>query len=116
MAERGTADPPGSAGVGGLAARLRDFVHLPGDVALARLSYGLKRPVFALPIYRYSLAGGGAMTLEVAPSDSWPGDAALGADIVKGSFCFDDRRITDPAPRWAPVGAAPEWLRVRLGG
>ena len=42
--------------VGGIG-RLGALRHLPRDLALARLAYALKRPLFALPVYRLVLAG-----------------------------------------------------------
>ncbi|MEE8535747.1 MAG: heparinase II/III family protein [Kiloniellales bacterium] len=97
-------------GASGFAERLRDLAHLPRELALARLGYDLKRPVFALPLYRYSLAGATATSLTIDPSDSWPGDAAIGAGIVEGVFAFSGRRIAHPAPLWAPIGAEPGWI------
>ncbi|HSR70791.1 MAG TPA: heparinase II/III family protein, partial [Kiloniellales bacterium] len=128
MAERGTLDTLGAmaGGPGRLAGRLRDLAYLPRDVALARLGYGLKRPVFALPLYHYSLTGPHATSLVVAPADPWPGDAALGAAVLDGRFCLDGRRFETPAPLWNPVGLSAEratalhgfaWLRdLRAAG
>ena len=93
-----------------IAHRLRNLSHLPRDLALARLGYDLKRPVFALPIYRYSLTGVAPTALAATPPDPWPGDAGLGAEIVQGAFNFMGRRVVDPRPLWAPAGVEPGWL------
>lgn len=67
---------------GGLTDRLRDFTRLPREQALGRLGYDLKRPVFALPFYRYSLPGLSATTLVATPSDPWPGNAEVGNQLL----------------------------------
>jgi uncharacterized heparinase superfamily protein len=93
-----------------LAQNLRNLSHLPGGLALARLGYDLKRPVFALPIYRYSLTGAAPTALAVIPPDPWPGDAARGTDIGQGIFDLAGQRLVNPAPLWAPAGAGAPWL------
>ena len=111
MAARDPAERPKARGGPGIIAhRLRDFAHLPGNLALARLGYDLKRPVFALPIYRYSLTSVTPTALAATPPDPWPGDAGLGAAIVQGVFSFAGRRVRDPKPLWAPAGVEPGWL------
>jgi uncharacterized heparinase superfamily protein len=112
MAARDWAVPPKAAPRSGtgLSDRLRDFTHLPRDLAMARLGYDLKRPVFALPMYRYSLGGPVATTVRVSPPDPWPGDAILGAAIIQGNFRFLGRSIANPAPLWSPRGLGADWL------
>jgi len=90
--------------------RVRTLARLPTAQATARLAYDLKRPIFALPFYRLSLPGFTPLALAVLPSDAWPGDAKHGGEILRGSFNFAGRRITTPAPMWAPLGAEPGWL------
>jgi uncharacterized heparinase superfamily protein len=97
-------------GPGFIADRLRDLTHLPRNLALARLGYDLKRPVFALPIYRYSLTGVTPTALRATPPDPWPGDADLGAAIIQGVFTFAGRTVSNPTPLWAPAGVEPGWL------
>ncbi|MFQ5775876.1 MAG: heparinase II/III family protein [Kiloniellaceae bacterium] len=94
----------------GFAGRLRDLAHLPREQALSRLGYGLKRPVFALPFYRYSLPGLTATALAATPTDPWPGNAELGAAIVRGEFSFAGPTPTKPEPPWALGGTRPWWL------
>ncbi len=110
MAGRGQGETPRAAGAGLIADRLRDLTHLPRDLALARLGYDLKRPIFALPIYRYSLSGVTPTALSVTPPDPWPGDPNLGAAIVHGVFTFAGRRVETPVPLWSPAGVEPGWL------
>ena len=111
MPTHGPAETHGAAAEGGgIAERLRDLAHLPRDIAFARLGYGLKRPVFSLPIYRYSLGGVSATVLEVVPTDPWPGNAEHGAEIAGGAFTLTGQRMDQPSPRWSPAGAGPEWL------
>jgi len=93
-----------------IARNLRGLSHLPGGLALARLGYDLKRPVFALPIYRYSLTGAAPTTIAATPPDPWPGDAERGAEIIQGVFDLAGQRLTNPAPFWAPAGAGAAWL------
>ena len=118
MASRDPAEPPKAApgsGPRAFARNLRDLSHLPRGLALARLGYDLKRPVFALPIYRYSLTGAAPTALAATPPDPWPGDAGRGAEIVQGVFDLAGQRLANPAPLWAPAGAAAAW-RAELHG
>ncbi|MFQ5467522.1 MAG: hypothetical protein ACE5DS_05235, partial [Kiloniellaceae bacterium] len=100
---------------GGAAARLRALAHLPRERFLARLGYDLKRPLFALPLYRYSLPGLSATSLSAPPTDPWPGDAEAGARIVRGTFTLAGHSVRDPAPLWAPPGAGAPW-RTEMHG
>ncbi len=114
MAARDPAEPPKAAprsGPRAIARTLRDLSHLPGGLALARLGYDLKRPVFALPIYRYSLTGAAPTALAATPPDPWPGDAGRGAEIVQGVFDLAGQRLANPAPLWAPAGAGAATFR-----
>ncbi len=107
MAARDPAELPKAAprrGPRALARNLRDLSHLPGGLALARLGYDLKRPVFALPIYRYSLTGAAPTAIAATPPDPWPGDAERGAEIIQGVFDLAGQRLANPAPFWAPAG------------
>jgi len=114
MTARGAIYPHRIAGGGRalaeIAAHLRSLARLPAGQAAARLAYDLQRPIFALPFYRLSLPGFTPLALAVSPSDAWPGDAKLGAEILQGSFHFAGRRIATPAPLWAPLGADAAWL------
>ena len=90
--------------------RLGVLRHLPRDLALARLAYGLKAPLFALPFYRLTLAGQAPTALRVSPSDPWPGNAETGALLVDGSFPLAGRTVHAPARPWSPVGVDRAWL------
>ena len=118
MTTRDPAELPKAAPRGGpraFARNLRDLSHLPRGLALARLGYDLKRTVFALPIYRYSLTGAAPTALAATPPDPWPGDAGRGMEIVQGVFDLAGQRLADPAPLWAPAGAGFAW-RAELHG
>lgn len=82
---------------------------MPAERALSRLGHNLKRPVFALPFYRYSLPGLTATALTVTPADPWPGRAEAGGALVQGVFAFAGQTITNPAPLWSPPGAGAGW-------
>ena len=86
------------------------MTHLPRDIALARLGYSLKRPIFALPIYRYSLGARGATELELVPSDPWPGDAERGAEMLRGDYPFSTSRVLLDGVRRNLPGSGPTWL------
>ncbi len=123
MAESGTVGHPGLPrprprrleGFGGVLGQLRALARLPRDLALGRLAYGLKRPLFALPFYRLLLVGRGPTALRASPSDPWPGDAEKGARLIEGSFTLAGRTLHPPAHPWSPVGAEPEWLAALHG-
>ncbi len=91
------------------------YAHLPAERALARLGHTLKRPVFALPFYRYSLPGLTAGSLAMTPNDPWPGQAEIGTAILQGRFAFAGQSLSDPAPLWAPPGAGADWLAEMHG-
>lgn len=93
-----------------MAKRMREWAQLPADRIFSALGYTLKRPVFALPLYRWSLPGLTATTLAVTPTDPWPGQAEAGTAILQGTFAFAGQSLRDPAPLWAPPGATAEWL------
>jgi uncharacterized heparinase superfamily protein len=86
------------------------MTHLPRDIALARLGYSLKRPIFALPIYRYSLGARGATELELVPSDPWPGDTERGADMLRGDYPFSGGRVLLDGVRRNLPDAGATWL------
>ncbi len=88
---------------------MKDYTHLPAERALARLSHSLKRPVFALPFYRYSLPGLTATALAETPADPWPGRAEAGGALIQGVFAFAGQALTNPAPLWSPPGAGADW-------
>ena len=93
-----------------LTRRLRELAQMPAERVFAALGYTLKRPVFALPLYRLSLPGLTATSLAVTPTDPWPGRAEAGQAILQGSFSFAGQTLSNPAPLWAPPGASAAWL------
>ncbi len=93
--------------------------RLPAQLALQRYRYGLASLVYALPLYELSLRG--TTTRGSCPTvpDSWPGNAQLGQEIVKGRFllcglkCQVKADFSQPS---LPAGALAElqnfgWLR-----
>ncbi len=118
MTARDPGDPPRATPRGGprsIARNLRDLSHLPSGLALARLGYDLKRPVFALPFYRHSLTSATPTALAATPPDPWPGDAGRGGEIIQGIFELGGQRLANPAPLWAPAGAGAAWLAEMHG-
>ncbi len=105
-----TRRPAEDGGAGRLVRQLKDYAHLPADRALSRLGHTLKRPVFALPFYRFSLPGLIATNLAVTPTDPWPGRAEAGSALVQGVFAFAGQSLSNPAPLWSPAGAGTDWL------
>ncbi|NIA71029.1 hypothetical protein HBA54_20730 [Pelagibius litoralis] len=93
----------------------RQWRLLPRDLALDRLAYGLRRPLFALPEAPWHRTGTPPASVIMVPPDPWPGKAERGAAIVEDNFRFLGRSLHKPAPRWAPLGMEPAWLK-RLHG
>lgn len=106
---------PGRDGAQRPAGRPSGYARWPAERVLSRLGHTLKRPVFALPFYRYSLPGLTATALAVTPSDPWPGRAAAGTAVVQGGFTFAGQSLRDPAPLWSPPGASADWLAEMHG-
>ncbi|WP_193366861.1 heparinase II/III family protein [Pelagibius marinus] len=104
-----------SGGPGGSLERLKAWSALPRDLALGRLSYQLKRPLFALPQMPWHWRGNPPATAALVPPDPWPGNAQRGGAILDDSFHFLGRSLTKPAPLWNPVGVERAWLEVLHG-
>ena len=94
---------------------LRDLRERPRELAKARLRYLAFQPLFALPIYGWTLSGRAPMALMIAPSDPWPGDAANGQAILQGTFVCAGQRLTHPAPLWQPLGVDRQWCLALHG-
>ena len=95
--------------------RLRAWLALPRELALGRLCYVLKRPLFALPEGPWRWRGNPPATAALAPPDPWPGNALRGLALLDDSFHFLGRSLTRPAPLWNPVGVEPAWLEALHG-
>lgn len=95
--------------------RLRAWLALPRELALGRLCYVLKRPLFALPEGPWRWRGNPPATAALVPPDPWPGNAQRGLALLDDSFHFLGRSLTRPAPQWNPVGVDPAWLEVLHG-
>jgi len=95
--------------------RLRAWLALPRPLALGRLAYALKRPLFALPQAPWHWRGTPPASAALVPPDPWPGNAQRGVAILDDSFHFLGRTLTRPAPLWNPVGVEPAWLETLHG-
>ena len=100
---------------GGLGAAWRGLARLPREEARQRLVYGLKRPLYGLPLYRWSLGGSQASNLTLTPSDPWPGSAERGQALIAGRFELAGQALHEPEPLWAPRNASPAWRQALHG-
>ncbi|MGD1880365.1 MAG: heparinase II/III family protein [Kiloniellaceae bacterium] len=114
-AGRRDATPRGQSGLNRSLDRWRAWAALPRDLALGRLFYALKRPLFALPEGPWRWQGNPPATAALVPPDPWPGNAQRGAAILDDSFHFLGRTLTKPAPLWNPVGVERAWLETLHG-
>ena len=94
---------------------IRRLRERPPELARARLRYLALQPLFALPLYGWTLAGRTPTALMISPSDPWPGDAAAGQAILEGSFHCAGQRVTHPAPLWQPLGVDRAWCLALHG-
>lgn len=95
--------------------RLMELLRLPRPLALERLAYLARQPIFALA--PPSWLSGGTTTrdpLALVP-DSWPGNAAIGQEIAAGRFPLLGRTLADPRPPFRPLGADERWTRALNG-
>lgn len=86
------------------------FLRRPGDQVASALWYAVKRPLFGLAAYRFSLFGPNATAVRLSPTDPWPGNADEGAEILAGNFNFAGNTLRNPAPLWRPPGAPIGWV------
>jgi len=103
---------------GPLARRLEDlraWQQLPRDLALGRLAYRLKRPLFALPGTPWQWRGKVAAATVLTPPDPWPGNALRGTGILDDTFHFLGHSLHKPAPLWSPLGVERAWLEALHG-
>ncbi len=81
-----------------------------------RIAAAILRPVYATPPYRMML-GRRAAAPERVPTEPWPGDSALGAQIVSGRFALHGEIQTADiaAPPWHDPNRSEGW-RAALNG
>jgi uncharacterized heparinase superfamily protein len=86
--------------------------HLAGDAPglLARLRRETLQMLAAGPLYRHTLIGPVPGDLRVRIGLRWPGDPKRGAAIAGGEIELGGELIRNPAPRWLPPSAGPEWI------
>lgn len=96
-------------------ARVEDWFALPRDLALGRLVYLLKRPLFALPPAPWRWHEHPPAAAALVPPDPWPGNAQRGLALLDDSFHFLGRTLSRPAPLWNPVGVERGWLEALHG-
>ena len=86
-------------------------IHTNLSDRLRRAAQGL----FSLPGYRLTLIGRTPVTLQIAPTDPWPGRADQGAAMLAGRFRFAAWEPAAGEDVWNPQGAPPEWLAAMHG-
>ena len=91
--------------------------HLAGDAPglLTRLRRDTLQALAAGPLYRHTLIGRVPVDLRVRIGLRWPGDAKRGAAIAGGEIELGGELIRNPAPRWLPPSAGPEWIAAWHG-
>lgn len=105
----GASDPPA------LADRARAIRELDAGRVAASMSVAAKRILYATPLYSLWLGRRAPRELLRVPPDLWPGDAALGAEIVAGRFTLGGQTVEGAATPWEPAGAAPSFLEALHG-
>jgi uncharacterized heparinase superfamily protein len=93
------------------AERLKRLGLRPGRMRPARLWYGLRRPVYATPLYHFILSGRTPRRLAVSPPDPWPGDPERGRAILAGEYDLaGEHDLAGESRRgrggiWSPTGS-----------
>lgn len=78
--------------------------------AFQDLRYGMRKLLYATPLYRYTLVGRAPQDLAVVPPDAWPGNAERGSAISAGEFSFLGETVRSGKHAWHPVGLSDAWL------
>lgn len=87
-----------------------------GRQPLGRLRREALAAAFASPLYRLTFRRRRPVeALLCVPTDSWPGDATAGTQIVEGTYHFGGDLLQTAEPVWQPVNASPAWLRGMHG-
>jgi uncharacterized heparinase superfamily protein len=81
-----------------------------GPSLLERCTDVLRLIGYRTGLYRLKLRGSYPLRLLAAPADPWPGDAALGAEILKGQLCKAGTAMNTLAVPFHGVDASPAWF------
>jgi uncharacterized heparinase superfamily protein len=95
--------------------QLETWLALPRELALGRLAYALRRPLFHLPAAPWRWREHPPAAAALVPPDPWPGNAQRGLALLDDSFHFQGRTLHRPAPLWNPVGVERGWLEALHG-
>lgn len=79
---------------------------------IEKLRAGLAQLRLANPLSDISLGTGAPESLMVVPSDPWPGDTAVGTELIQGIFRFGGQVIQLENMSWSPTGATPGFLHA----
>ncbi len=93
-----------------LPASVADLRRRLSRLTLRRLLAAVFDLVYAVPLYRFTLAGRTPKRLSVNPPDPWPGNADRGSAIGREEFTFRAETVHGDAEIWEADGADPAWL------
>src|SRR3546814_11168465 len=96
--------------------KLEAWLALPRELALGRLAYALKRPLFTLPQAPWRWHEHPPAAAALVPPDPWPGNAPRGVALLDHTFHFHPPPLPRPAPLTNPVGVDRPWLDAGTEG
>ena len=85
-------------------------VKFSGIRPLTKLTDQAKALAFSTPLYNLTLMGGSPDSLQVIPTDPWPGRSDVGQDLMQGIFLFAGERIEMNSLNWEPPGVSEDWV------
>ena len=92
------------------------FAEGDARALLERAREALRGALYGSALYRLSLRGRAPGGIVHAPANPWPGDAARGAQLVRGRHSFAGQVITSTRGMpWRAEGASPGWLAEAHG-
>lgn len=95
--------------------RLALLLRLPRRLAYERLAYHLRTRLLALSPLGWQPKNGTVVEPQASVPDTWPGIAALGGEIARGTFPLLGRSLKEPQPPFRPVGVDPRWVAALNG-